>query len=123
MVVRRVPAAAAVARPQGGRRAQRDATLPFGLGVGTAVPAISELEPDDAVLLYTDGVVEARTPDGELFGVDRLADLLEREAASGQPAEELLRRLVQAVLEHQAGSLVGPRMACCRVSATARACA
>jgi hypothetical protein len=27
------------------------------------------------------------------------------EAASGQPAEELLRRLVRAVLEHQAGGL------------------
>jgi Stage II sporulation protein E (SpoIIE) len=44
------------------------------------VPAICELEPDDAVLLYTDGVVEARAPDGELFELDRLADLLEREA-------------------------------------------
>jgi hypothetical protein len=39
-----------------------------------------------------------------LFGLDRLADLLEREAASGQPAEEVLRRLVRAVLdpEHRA---------------------
>ena len=56
-------------------------------------------------LLYTDGVVEARTPDGELFGLDRLADPLEREAAGGQPAEELQRRLVRAVLEHQVGGL------------------
>jgi sigma-B regulation protein RsbU (phosphoserine phosphatase) len=47
------------------------------------------------------------TPDGELFGLDRLAGLLEREAASGQPAGELLRRLVRAVLEHQAGGLRG----------------
>ena len=82
-----------------------DPTLPFGLGDGTPVPGICELEPDDAVRLYTDGVVEARTADGELFGLDRLADLLEREAASGQPAEELLRRLVCAVLDHQAGGL------------------
>jgi serine phosphatase RsbU (regulator of sigma subunit) len=82
-----------------------DPTLPFGLGGGRPEPGICELEPDDAVLLYTDGVVEARTADGELFGLDRLADLLEREAASGQPAEELLRRLVCAVLDHQAGGL------------------
>ena len=82
-----------------------DPTLPFGLGDGTPEPRIEQLEPDDAVLLYTDGVVEARTPDGELFGLDRLADLLEREAASGQSAEEVLRRLVLAVLEHQAGGL------------------
>jgi serine phosphatase RsbU (regulator of sigma subunit) len=82
-----------------------EATLPFGLSGGTPVPGVCELEPGDAVLLYTDGVVEARTPDGELFGTDRLADLLEREAASGQPAEELLHRLVRAVLDHQAGGL------------------
>ena len=31
----------------------------------------------------------------------RLTDLIEREAASGQPAEEMLRRLVQALLDHQ----------------------
>jgi serine phosphatase RsbU (regulator of sigma subunit) len=82
-----------------------DPTLPFGLGDGAPEPGIEELEPDDTVLLYTDGVIEARTPDGELFGLDRLADLLEREAASGRPAEEVLRRLVLAVLEHQAGGL------------------
>jgi serine phosphatase RsbU (regulator of sigma subunit) len=81
------------------------ATLPFGLGNSAPEPDVRELEPDDTVLLYTDGVVEARTPDGELFGMERLADLLEREAASGQPAGELLRRLVRAVLEHQAGGL------------------
>jgi serine phosphatase RsbU (regulator of sigma subunit) len=82
-----------------------DATLPFGLGDGTPRTCVEELEPDDAVLLYTDGVIEARTPDGELFGLDRLVDLLEREAASGQPPDELLRRLVRSVLDHQAGGL------------------
>ena len=82
-----------------------DSVLPFGLGDGAPEPGIEDLEPDDVVLLYTDGVTEARTPDGELFGLDRLADLLEREAASGRTAEELLRRLVQSVLDHQSGGL------------------
>ena len=80
-------------------------SLPFGLGDSPPDPSTEELQPDDAVLFYTDGVIEARTPDGELFGLDRLADLLEREAASGQSAEEMLRRLVRAVLDHQAGGL------------------
>jgi hypothetical protein len=82
-----------------------DPVLPFGLGDGAPRPRIEELEPDDTVLMYTDGVTEARAPGGEQFGLDRLVDLLEREAASGQATEELLRRLVQAVLVHQAGGL------------------
>jgi len=82
-----------------------EAVLPFGLGDSAPEPTIEELEPEDVVLLYTDGVTEARTPDGEQFGLDRLADLLEREAASGRTAEELLRRLVKSVLFHQAGGL------------------
>ena len=103
--LRGAPAAAAAARPQGGRRARVRPDAAVRARRRRPRPSICELEPDDAVLLYTDGVIEARTPDGELFGLDRLADLLEREAASGQPAEELLRRLVQAVLDHQAGGL------------------
>ena len=82
-----------------------DPALPFGLGDSTPGQGEQDLEPGDAVLLYTDGVIEARTPDGELFGLDRLTDLLEREAASGQPPKELVRRLVYAVLGHQAGGL------------------
>ena len=82
-----------------------DATVPFGLGTG--IPAVSsrDLEPDDAVLLYTDGVTEAHAPGGEPFGLDRLADFLERESAGAHQPEELLRRLVRAVLDHQGGHL------------------
>jgi serine phosphatase RsbU (regulator of sigma subunit) len=82
-----------------------DATVPFGLGTG--IPAVSsrDLEPDDAVLLYTDGVTEAHAPGGEPFGLDRLADFLERESAGTHQPEELLRRLVRAVLDHQGGHL------------------
>jgi serine phosphatase RsbU (regulator of sigma subunit) len=74
--------------------------LPFGLR-GAPQLSTADLEPEDAILLYTDGVTEARGPDGDLFGVARLTDLIEREAASGQPPEEILRRLVQALLDHQ----------------------
>jgi Stage II sporulation protein E (SpoIIE) len=82
-----------------------DPTLPFGLGDGAPEPGIEELEPDDAVLLYTDGVVEARTPDGELFGLDRLADLLEREAAAAGRPKNCCAAWCLPVLEHQAGGL------------------
>jgi hypothetical protein len=83
----------------------KDPMVPFGLGGGTPELATTDLEPDDAILLYTDGVTEARTADGEFFGLDRLTDLLEREAASEQPPEEILRRLVRAVLDYQSGGL------------------
>jgi serine phosphatase RsbU (regulator of sigma subunit) len=79
--------------------------VPFGLGGGPPELSATDLEPDDAVLLYTDGVTEARTADGDLFGLDRLIDLLEREAASGQPPEEILRRLVRAVIDYEPGGL------------------
>ena len=82
-----------------------DPMVPFGLGGATPVLAAADLEPGDAVLLYTDGVIEARTADGELFGLERLTDLLEREAASEQPPEEVLRRLVRAVVDYEGGSL------------------
>ncbi|HEX8581322.1 MAG TPA: PP2C family protein-serine/threonine phosphatase, partial [Acidimicrobiales bacterium] len=77
---------------------------PLGLGV---VPEVAEesLEPGDSVLLFTDGVVEARSADGEFFGVDRLADLVARESRGGNPPPETMRRLVQAILTHQAGDL------------------
>ena len=47
--------------------------LPLGLNEGlspstaTAV-GTEQLEPGDLLLLYTDGVIEARSPDGEFFG-------------------------------------------------------
>ena len=84
---------------------QCEATVPFGLGTGTPAVSSRDLEPGDAVLLYTDGVTEAHAPGGEPFGLARLAGLLERESAGAHQPEELLRRLVRAVLSHQGGGL------------------
>ena len=82
-----------------------DPTVPFGLGTGTPAVMSSDLEPGDAVLLYTDGVTDAPVPGGDPFGLDRLADLLERESAGAHQPEELPRRLVRSVLDHQGGRL------------------
>jgi serine phosphatase RsbU (regulator of sigma subunit) len=80
---------------------------PMGLALEAEVAAIGEewLEPADRLLLYTDGVVEARDPAGEFFGVERFGDYIVKEAASGRPAPEILRRLNRAVLEYQRGHL------------------
>jgi hypothetical protein len=61
------------------------------------------LEPGDGVLFRTDGVVDARSPDGEFFGDDRLAAFVAETTALGAPPSEVLRRCMQAVVEHQQG--------------------
>jgi hypothetical protein len=79
--------------------------LPFGLRGDTPPPCTVDLEPDDAVLLYTDGVTEAHLAGEDQFGLDRLIDLIEREAASKRQPEEVLRRLVAGLLDHQPDGL------------------
>jgi len=64
-----------------------------------------QLEPGDRVLLYTDGVTEARSPDGDFFGPERLVDLISRNLAGGLPTPETMRRVVRALLTHQQGQL------------------
>ena len=86
---------------------------PLGLGHtahpdGTVDPVAvgtEQLQPGDRVLLYTDGVTEARSPDGEFFGPERLVDLISRNLAGGLPTPETMRRVVRALLAHQQGQL------------------
>ena len=81
------------------------------LGLGHLLADVSsevgqeQLEPGDMVLLYTDGVVEARAPDGELFGVERLAELVRVQLAGGLDAAETMRRVVRELLSHHGGQL------------------
>lgn len=81
----------------GGRR------MPLGLDDSAIEIAEESLEPGDRLLLYTDGVTEARDNAGELFGTDRLVDLAERSAVHELPAPETLRRLAHSVMQHQGG--------------------
>lgn len=66
---------------------------------------VEQLQPGDRLLLVTDGVDEARNSEGDFFGRNRLAEFAAREAASGVPTPELMRRLQQAILRHQVGQL------------------
>jgi len=79
--------------------------LPLGLQDTMALCHETMLEPGDRVLLYTDGVVEARSPEGDFFGEERLAEFVIRAAASGDPAPETMRLLMRRILGHQAGQL------------------
>ena len=53
-----------------------------------------DLEPDSSITLYTDGVIEAKDKNGDLFGLDRLVSVLKK-----QPNEpdKMIRRITAAV--------------------------
>ena len=62
-----------------------------------------ELAAGDALILYTDGVIEARDKHGELFGIDRLVELVS--TSSGRSAEGIARRIELAAVGHAAGTV------------------
>jgi hypothetical protein len=83
-------------------------TPPLGLGLWRDDVEIGtrSLQPEDQILLYTDGVVEARGGrEGGLFSLERLADFILREVGADLPAAEALRRLNRAILDYQGGLL------------------
>ncbi len=79
---------------------------PFGMGpaladAGAYVVGTAKLQPDDRLVLYTDGVTDAQGHDGTPFGLPRLVDLLARSDDPHLPAPETMRRVVRALLRHQ----------------------
>ncbi|MEU4659865.1 SpoIIE family protein phosphatase [Streptomyces sp. NPDC023723] len=88
---------------------EREPDPPMGLPSQLAVKPrqIHEmpLEPGDRVLMYTDGITEARTREAKLMGLERFADYVIRATAGGELAPETLRRLIHSILDAQADRL------------------
>jgi serine phosphatase RsbU (regulator of sigma subunit) len=80
-------------------------STPLGMAGPVVEVASSRLSPGDRLLFFSDGVVEAKAPDGEPFGEARLADNLQRESFAGMSPAETMRRLLHAVLGHQGSQL------------------
>jgi sigma-B regulation protein RsbU (phosphoserine phosphatase) len=69
--------------------------LPVGLGAGSYHEQAVSLLPGDRLMLYIDGVTEARNADGEHFGMQRLLDTLELTRRS--PLDQSLDALVDSI--------------------------
>ncbi len=62
----------------------------------------TDFKPGDSLLLYSDGITESRSPDGDMFGSARLEQLFAEQATS---APHLIRNAVlDGVLEHAGGA-------------------
>ena len=81
------------------------ASMPIGLGGPVVEIAVEQLQSGDRVLFHTDGVIESRSPDGTLFGVDRLADFLVRATLDRVSVAETVRRLSASVVRHVGAGL------------------
>jgi phosphoserine phosphatase RsbU/P len=84
-----------------------DPIPPLGLGLVRDDTPVHDtrLQRGDTVLLFSDGVTEARSERGEFFGEDGLPDHLVRSTANDLLEPETLRRLVRRLLEFQDGPL------------------
>jgi sigma-B regulation protein RsbU (phosphoserine phosphatase) len=82
--------------PQGARPALREAAgLPVGVGTAGYLEEVVRLRPGDRLVLYSDGLTEARNADGEHFGTTRLVGTLEQ--TRPVPLQQSLTALVQTV--------------------------
>jgi hypothetical protein len=73
-----------------GREIELESGFPLGLVSGAEYPETHfRMNPGDKLTLLSDGVVEARTPAGELFGFDRTA------AISGRSADQIAKAAEQ----------------------------
>lgn len=60
-----------------GREIVLPGSLPLGLSGDADYESVTvDLEPDETLTLFTDGVLEARNPKGELYGFERLSSLM-----------------------------------------------
>ncbi|MFB6895507.1 SpoIIE family protein phosphatase [Streptomyces hydrogenans] len=90
------------------------------LGISPQVDVVSRtlhLDPHESLLLYTDGITEARDDDGEQFGEERLV-----EAVAGAPhrpsAQEVVDALTRAVYEFTGGQEIDDDRAVLVLTAT-----
>ncbi len=75
--------------------------IPIGIVDGVSYPVAERtLDPGDTLLLFTDGIDEARSASGEFYGVERVREFVER---CPHDAADLGRALLDEIHAHSAG--------------------
>lgn len=88
-----------VVRARGGVERLECGGFPLGVFTDSRYETgLVTLEPGELVLFYTDGVVESDSPEGEQFGIERLAAVLE--ASRNLPVPEVIEAIVRASRGH-----------------------
>jgi len=71
-----------------GKQLGMEGALPLGLFAGAEPSQMRfRLEPGDSLVLISDGILEAMNAQGELFGFERITDLLEKQASASALAD------------------------------------
>ena len=119
-------AISSTARARSGRRSE-STSIPLGIlheGEFSSAPPVT-FERGDLIFLYTDGVVEATSPDGQMFGIERTLDVIrstrsqpacdDREIARGsQPSVRRTRKTRRRLHGHRHQSPLAPWPFVCR---------
>ena len=84
----------------------------FGEATGTIIGMLEDaeyeqvsscLEPGQYLIIYTDGIPEARNPDGEFFGTDRFSELLK--SCAGMASSEICNHVINEISAFQENKL------------------
>ena len=80
---------------------------PLGSGLGESAPTVmtDSLEPGDQLLLYTDGLIDARDRHGAPFTLEDVGRFIAREAGAELTAPETLRRFRHAMIGRERADL------------------
>jgi sigma-B regulation protein RsbU (phosphoserine phosphatase) len=79
--------------------------FPLGLFTGAAYDEIViTAQPGDLLVFFSDGIVDAGNSHGEMFGDERLIQLLRRHPTARQSAQSAVDAILEAVSEFRAGN-------------------
>ncbi|GAB4268164.1 MAG: hypothetical protein Kow0029_03320 [Candidatus Rifleibacteriota bacterium] len=75
-------------------------SMPLGASKKRRSKPISvEMKSGDAIILYSDGIIECSSSNGEMFGYDRMKDTYIRLVESGKSSNEILTEMIRALDE------------------------